>query len=77
VIKAEGELRGGGTGAPPSNGMDRRRPSVHNDSTLSTVAYSEILAYCATLGGTTDRNQLLMISQSSIILLSDRGQPSV
>jgi len=41
----------------------------------STVAYLGSLAYCATLGSAFDRNQLLMMSWSMIILLSDWGLP--
>jgi len=39
------------------------------------VAYLKAsLAYCATLGA-FDRDQLLMMTRSSIILFSDRGKP--
>jgi len=33
------------------------------------------LAYCATLGGGFDRDQLLITTRSSITLSSDRGKP--
>ena len=61
--------------------LDRvtQRPTatVHQHWCLiaSTVAYLGSLTYCATLGGAFDRDQLLMTSRSSIILLSDRGKP--
>ena len=55
VIKAEP--------APLHWATDRQRPSVRTVVTLTN--------YCATLGGTFDRNQLLMMSRSSITLLSD------
>jgi len=50
--------------------------SIH---TGATVTYSSSFDYCATLGGTFDRDhwshdQLLMMSRSSITLLSDRGK---
>jgi len=39
--------------------------------------YSESLAYCATPDGAFDRDQLLMMSQSSVTLLSDWDKPYI
>jgi len=40
----------------PHGATDWRQPSAHCCQTASTVAYSDSLAYCATLGGAADRD---------------------
>jgi len=54
---------------PPSNRlMVIIRPYWYHTDCI--VAYTESLSYCATLGGAFNRDQLLMMSQSLITLLS-------
>jgi len=67
--------------SPPSTGRPTDRSMVtvrpHWCHIASTVAYLGSLAYCATLGGAFDRDQLLMTPRSSIIMFSDQGKPYV
>jgi len=62
---------------PPATVTDRPTATVHPHwcHIASTVAHLGSLAYCTTIRGALDRDQLLTTSRSSIILLSDRGKP--
>ena len=51
-------------------------PTVPHRAIDSTVAYSESLAYCATLGGAFDRVLLLLMLRSLITFRSDCGAAS-